>query len=237
MGEMGVSATGLLVAPRACRTALDQIDSHQESVEILPVAAVERRSVSSPGQPAVSHEVSIRTAAVRPTHEAGGTEWSASKGVDDVEHRPVPPGATRIAREGLSGVPRRRRDGEVASATRIHRQGPPLWTRRSAVPTRCRSRTSRPGKSHSFGGEFLELVPHERIRHTDKFDDPNLPGEMQVTVTLKKVSVGTELNIVQEGMPEVIPARLAIWAGRNRCAAGQARRGRDQGLTGTWRSN
>jgi uncharacterized protein YndB with AHSA1/START domain len=61
------------------------------------------------------------------------------------------------------------------------------------------------GKSHSFGGEYLELTPHERIRHTDKFDDPNLPGEMRVTITLRKVSVGTELNIVQEGVPEVIP--------------------------------
>jgi uncharacterized protein YndB with AHSA1/START domain len=62
------------------------------------------------------------------------------------------------------------------------------------------------GKSHSFGGEYLELVPHERIRYTDRFDDPNLPGEMQITVTLKKVSLGTELNIVQEGVPSVIPA-------------------------------
>ena len=61
------------------------------------------------------------------------------------------------------------------------------------------------GQSHSFGGEFLELVPHERIRYTDKFDDPNLPGEMQTTITLKKVSVGTELNVVQEGLPDVIP--------------------------------
>jgi uncharacterized protein YndB with AHSA1/START domain len=61
------------------------------------------------------------------------------------------------------------------------------------------------GKSHSFGGEYLELVPHERIRHTDRFDDPNLPGEMQTTITLKKVSCGTELNVVQEGVPEVIP--------------------------------
>jgi uncharacterized protein YndB with AHSA1/START domain len=61
------------------------------------------------------------------------------------------------------------------------------------------------GKGHSFGGKYLELIPHERIRHTDKFDDPNLPGEMQVTITFKKVSVGTELNIVQEGVPEVIP--------------------------------
>jgi uncharacterized protein YndB with AHSA1/START domain len=61
------------------------------------------------------------------------------------------------------------------------------------------------GRSHSFGGTYLELGPHERIRYTDKFDDPNLPGELQVTVTLRKVSVGTELNIVQEGVPEVIP--------------------------------
>ena len=62
------------------------------------------------------------------------------------------------------------------------------------------------GKSHSFGGKYLELVPNERIRHTDRFDDPNLPGEMQTTITLKKVSCGTELNIVQEGVPEIIPA-------------------------------
>ena len=61
------------------------------------------------------------------------------------------------------------------------------------------------GNGHSFGGTFLELAPHERIRYTDKFDDPNLPGELQVTVSLKKVSCGTELNIVQEGLPEAIP--------------------------------
>jgi uncharacterized protein YndB with AHSA1/START domain len=61
------------------------------------------------------------------------------------------------------------------------------------------------GKSHSFGGKYAELTPHERIRYTDKFDDPNLPGEMQVTITLKKVSVGTELSILQEGVPDVIP--------------------------------
>ena len=61
-------------------------------------------------------------------------------------------------------------------------------------------------KSHSFGGKYLELVPHERLRYTDRFDDPNLPGEMQTTVTLKKVSCGTELNVVQEGVPEIIPA-------------------------------
>jgi uncharacterized protein YndB with AHSA1/START domain len=62
------------------------------------------------------------------------------------------------------------------------------------------------GKSHSFGGEYLELAPNERIRHTDRFDDANLPGEMQTTITLKQVSVGTELNILQEGVPALIPA-------------------------------
>ncbi|MDK2744558.1 MAG: SRPBCC family protein [Nitrospira sp. BO4] len=62
------------------------------------------------------------------------------------------------------------------------------------------------GKSHSFGGQYLELMPHERIRYTDNFDDPNLPGEIRVTVTLKKVFCGTEVHIVQEGVPDVIPA-------------------------------
>jgi len=61
------------------------------------------------------------------------------------------------------------------------------------------------GHSHSFGGEYLELVPNERIRHTDKFDDPNLPGTMQVTISLKRVSTGTELNVIQEGIPDLIP--------------------------------
>lgn len=61
------------------------------------------------------------------------------------------------------------------------------------------------GHSHAFGGEYLELTPHERIRYTDKFDDPNLPGLIMVTVELKSVSCGTELHVVQEGIPEVIP--------------------------------
>lgn len=61
------------------------------------------------------------------------------------------------------------------------------------------------GNSHSFGGTFVELVPNERIRHTDTFDDPNLPGEMQTTIVLRKVSVGTEIEIVQEGIPAMIP--------------------------------
>ena len=62
------------------------------------------------------------------------------------------------------------------------------------------------GNSHSFGGEYTELVPNEKIRNTDRFDDPNMPGEMQNTITFKQVSVGTELNILQEGVPDVIPA-------------------------------
>jgi uncharacterized protein YndB with AHSA1/START domain len=62
------------------------------------------------------------------------------------------------------------------------------------------------GKGHSFGGRYLEMKPNELIRYTDKFDDPNLPGEMQVSVTLKEVSCGTEVAIVQEGVPDVIPA-------------------------------
>ena len=62
------------------------------------------------------------------------------------------------------------------------------------------------GKSHSFGGKFLELTPGERLRYTDKFDDANLPGEMITTVSLKQIFCGTELNVVQEGIPDVIPA-------------------------------
>jgi len=61
------------------------------------------------------------------------------------------------------------------------------------------------GRGHSFGGQYLELVPHSKLRYTDQFDDPNLPGEMMVTITLRPVSCGTELEIVQEGIPAVIP--------------------------------
>jgi uncharacterized protein YndB with AHSA1/START domain len=61
------------------------------------------------------------------------------------------------------------------------------------------------GHSHAFGGQYLELVPNERIRHTDKFDDPNLPGEMRTTISLKQVFCGTDLSVVQEGIPEAIP--------------------------------
>jgi uncharacterized protein YndB with AHSA1/START domain len=64
------------------------------------------------------------------------------------------------------------------------------------------------GHVHSFGGEYRELVPFEKIRYTDKFDDPNLTGEMQTTVTLKQVSCGTELNVTQEGLPEAIPLEM-----------------------------
>lgn len=64
------------------------------------------------------------------------------------------------------------------------------------------------GNGHSFGGKYLELVPNERIRYSDKFDDPNLPGEMITAVTLRKVSCGTEINVVQEGIPDMIPTEM-----------------------------
>lgn len=64
------------------------------------------------------------------------------------------------------------------------------------------------GKGHSFGGEYRELVPHERVRYSDKFDDPNLPGEMETTVSLRPVSCGTELNVTQEGVPDAIPLEM-----------------------------
>jgi uncharacterized protein YndB with AHSA1/START domain len=67
------------------------------------------------------------------------------------------------------------------------------------------------GKEHSFGGTYVELVPGERIRYTDKFDDPNLPGEMSTTVTLRPVLCGTELHIVQEGVPAAIPAEMCYF--------------------------
>jgi uncharacterized protein YndB with AHSA1/START domain len=70
------------------------------------------------------------------------------------------------------------------------------------------------GNGHSFGGKYLEMVPGQKLKYTDKFDDANLPGEMQVTVTFNKVSVGTELNIVQEGVPAVIPTE-ACYLGWN----------------------
>jgi uncharacterized protein YndB with AHSA1/START domain len=72
------------------------------------------------------------------------------------------------------------------------------------------------GKSHTFGGTYLELKANERIRYTDKFDAPNLPGEMQTMVSLNPVCCGTELSITQEGCPRPFPSKRAIWAGRNR---------------------
>lgn len=64
------------------------------------------------------------------------------------------------------------------------------------------------GQSHAFGGKYLELLPNERLRYTDQFDDPNLPGEMRTTISLREVSCGTELTVVQEGLPEVIPVEM-----------------------------
>ena len=74
-------------------------------------------------------------------------------------------------------------------------------------------------KSHSFGGEYLELVPNELIRYTDKFEDPNLPSVIEVTVSLKQVSSGTELNVVQEGIPDVIPVEMCYLGWQESLAA------------------
>ena len=79
------------------------------------------------------------------------------------------------------------------------------WSPPSAGTFKMSFRNFTTGNSHAFGGEYIELVPGERLRYTDKFDDPNLPGEMQVTVALKAVSVGTELEITQAGVPDLIP--------------------------------
>lgn len=81
------------------------------------------------------------------------------------------------------------------------------------------------GQTHSFGGEYLELVPNERLRYTDKFDDPNLPGQMITTVTLTKVSCGTKLRVVQEGIPEVIPTEACYLGWQESLALGHARGG------------
>ena len=80
-----------------------------------------------------------------------------------------------------------------------------IWMPKVGGTFRMSFRNFTTGNGHSFGGEYLELVPNERLRYTDKFDDPNLPGQMEVTVTLKKVSVGTDVPIVQDGIPDMIP--------------------------------
>src|SRR5271165_203369 len=84
------------------------------------------------------------------------------------------------------------------------------------------------GKSHTFGGKYTELIPHERIRYSDRFDDPKLPGELQVTITLKKISRWTELSIMQEGVPDVIPndSRRRLWDTTARPSTGPMRSGR-----------
>ena len=86
------------------------------------------------------------------------------------------------------------------------------------------------GKGHSFGGEYCELVPYETLRYTDRFDDPNLPGEMRTTVTLKPVSCGTEIDVVQEGLPEASRSRCAISAGRSRSRSSRTWSSRRSGV-------
>ncbi len=92
------------------------------------------------------------------------------------------------------------------------------------------------GESHSFGGNYVEMIPNERLVYTDKFDDPNLPGEMRVTVTLRAVSVGTEMTVVQEGIPDMIPTEMCYlgWQelARQTCRLGGPR---NQPITTTFR--
>jgi uncharacterized protein YndB with AHSA1/START domain len=118
--------------------------------------------------------------------------------------RPTSPRIARHSRTHLSGLSRCRRDGQKLPphgfTGKVHQIDPKMGGTYKMSFTNFST-----GHSHSFGGEFLELVPHERIRHTDKFDVPNLSGEMQTTVVLKNVFCGTVLNIVQEGIPEAIP--------------------------------
>ena len=92
----------------------------------------------------------------------------------------------------------------MAAAARLHLQGPPSRRQgRRHIPDVVHQLHDKPG--HSFGGEYLEIVPNERIRYTDRFDDPNLPDVIEVSVTLKPVSVGTEINIEQSNLPAAIP--------------------------------
>src|SRR5262249_35408755 len=118
------------------------------------------------------YRVSNSRILVRLTVEANSTKGAE---IHAHQHRAASSSASHDAGKGLSSVPRRGRDGQMASAERVHRQGPP---RRRVGGTYKMSFTNfSSGHSHSFGGAYLELVPNERIRHTDKFDDPQLPGE------------------------------------------------------------
>jgi uncharacterized protein YndB with AHSA1/START domain len=121
------------------------------------------------------------------------------------KHHPTPPCAPGDAGENLSGVPRCGRTGQVASAEWIHGKVHHLDAKVGGSYKMSFTNFTT-AKSHSFGGTYRELTPHERIRYTDKFDDPNLPGEMQTMIALKQVFCGTELNITQEGVPAAIPA-------------------------------
>src|SRR5947199_4734436 len=140
-----------------------------------------------------------------PPHNSPRQKRAADrKEKSDVQHCPASPSAPCDARESLSSVP----DADAMAkwlppngfTGKVHHIDAKVGGTYRMSFTNFTT-----GHSHSFGGKYLDLVPHERIRHTDKFDDPNLPGEMQTTVSLKKVSCGTEVNVVQEGIPEAIP--------------------------------
>ena len=126
------------------------------------------------------------------------------------------------------------RDGQVAAAARLHRQGPPASDASVGGTYKMSFTNFTTGKSHSFGGKYLELVPNERMRYTDEFDDPNLPGEMQTTVTLRRSRSATEINIVQEGIPTRFRRRLLSRLAGVADAAGAARRAGDQAVGARW---
>ena len=129
----------------------------------------------------------------------------------DATMRPLSPAVTLPA---MPLVRPRGLEFVILTANGAYGQGPPDQGRgRGTYRISFTNLTT--GHGHSFGDEFLELVPNERIRHSDKFDDPTLPGQMQTTVSLKQVSVGTELT-VQEGIVDAIPPRLATSAGKSR---------------------
>lgn len=132
------------------------------------------------------------------------------QGVPHAEYDPFAPRLSSPARARLPRLPGPRRPGQVAAA-QVQRLDAKVGGSYQMSFTNFSN-----GQSHSFGGEYLELVPNERLRYTDRFDDPNLPGLMETSITLKPVSCGTELQVVQEGVPDVIPAE-ACYVGWQEC--------------------
>jgi len=132
------------------------------------------------------------------------------------QHRTLAPRSRDPARESLPRVPRGGCAREMASAQRLRLYRASFGTEgRRHFKMSFRNFTT--GQAHAFGGKYIELVPHERVRYTDKFDDPNLPGEIQVTVTLKQVSSAPKSTSCRKACPTSFRRKLAIWVGRTLC--------------------